>query len=112
MAIKFEELHNKLFHNPLSKDELSIVDSVENYLDKKLTLEYVGGDVLINLEIVDFKLDPVSMSYRQVAKPRMKLMREELLKRYDLAGWECFEKIADENDRYGRDWMVFRCKNL
>jgi hypothetical protein len=100
MAVKFQEVDDKLRKTPLSQQELSQVDSVEKYIDEKIRAQYKGSPVHIELQIVDFQYDPVAKKsqYDHLPYARRKMMREELERRYKEAGWKIEVEIDDGLD--------------
>ena len=57
MAIQFKTLNDKLRDEPLSSEELSIIDNVEKYIDSRITIDFKGDKVYIDLTIAHFNYD-------------------------------------------------------
>lgn len=100
MAIKFQEVDDKLRNSPLNKEELSLIDKIEKYIDEKIRNGYSGGEVWIEKQIVDFQYDPIEKKsrYNSLPEVRRKLMSEELERRYVEAGWKISLHLDDGLD--------------
>jgi len=109
MAVKFKELNDRLQLSPLSDKELAAVDAVERWIDDEIKERFKGDEMRFRLYPVQFKR---TIQDRGTDWPdvRRNLMYAELISRYEKAGWECKEEIADSHDRYGQDYFVLKGK--
>ena len=88
MAITLEQANNKL-NQPLTEEELKYISYIESYIDDKITKDYKGDNILIQIRYVQFLTGP----YNPVDEPynfhetRRAMMQKELEKRYIDAGW-------------------------
>lgn len=98
MAVKFQDVDGKLRKSPLTTEELTMIDNVEEYIDSFIRENYTGESVSIDLQIVDFQYDPVKKQSRSLPQARRKMMRQELEKRYKDAGWKISIDIDDVFD--------------
>ena len=96
MAIRYQDIVKRLQTDPLSNEELVLVQEAEDFIDSEILKKF--GDtpykeVYIDLPVVNFDY---SMKTKKpisgIKHPRKELMRKELLKRYNDMGWS-FEFI-------------------
>lgn len=113
MAVKFNELYSRVYQTPLNAEELKQVDRIEKWIDEEIQKQYKGGkEVSIDLQIANFKFDPITkdyFAYSKFADPRRDMMRKELDRRYKEAGWKIRVEIDDGLDgpnRSGPDYWV------
>ena len=109
MAINFKVLDDRLKLSPLSDTELEAISYVEATIDKELIERYKGYGLRFDLYFCNFNR---TQDGKQTNWPdaRKKLMYEELKKRFNEAGWDCVEEIADVQDRYAKDYLIFKGK--
>jgi|APCry1669189534_1035231.scaffolds.fasta_scaffold54173_1 hypothetical protein len=113
MAVNFKEIDEKLRNSPLSEKELKTIESVEKHIDKEIVSNYNGYAYRIDLGLASFKQKIFNKTYELPnSEKRRLLMYEELKKRYEEAGWEVSEEIADIHDRFGLDYFVLNGKIL
>ena len=88
MVIKFNKVKEKLVTGPLNVTELSIIDSVERFMDKKINKSFDGTSISFNIGIVNMTNLPRGCGpLNNIQQPRRVLMSTELKKRYEDAGW-------------------------
>lgn len=109
MAVNFKTLDDRLKLSPLSNDELAAIEWVEQHIDKELTERYKGNEVRFDMGIIHFTR---TTSGGSTAWPdvRKKLMKEELEKRFNKAGWTFTDEYADVHDRYSQDYVIVKGK--
>lgn len=112
MAIKFKDLKEKLDTTPLNEKEMSLIKDVEDYIDEQILEKYdktVYRTVRIDMCYVNFSYSPKTRSSIQdLGQSRIPKMKKELLKRYDVAGWDI---TYESNDGImGGDWMILKGK--
>lgn len=105
MAIDFKQLNDKLELSPLSDKELAAINRLEEFIDAEILERYKGNEIRLNLYQVQFKRG-TNNSATDWADARRKLMYDEIKSRYNKAGWECSEEIADSTDRFSQDYFV------
>ena len=90
MAIKYKELKEKLEKEPLTKEELSLIQSTEDWLDEEIqkTFGKTYYEAWIDKSIITFNWNPVTKKHIDAKEPRRHLMRKELERRYNAAGWK------------------------
>jgi hypothetical protein len=90
MAIKFNDLKNKLDNDPLTQEEINTIQSVEDWIDKEIQVNFgkTYYDAWIDRAIVSFNYNPVTRKPIDVKDPRRQAMRKELENRYIKAGWK------------------------
>lgn len=90
MAIKFQELKHKLENDPLTQEELNVIADVEKFIDVEIQKVFGKNyyEAWIDKSIVNFDFNPVTKKHIDVKQPRRFVMRNELEKRYEAAGWK------------------------
>lgn len=97
MAIKFKEINDKFYNEPLKQDELQVIKEVEDYIDKQINNQYKGEPIYVNLDIVNFKRT-LSLEFgRNIPDARRKMMYNELINRYHDAGWLTCEQLGEDD---------------
>lgn len=93
MAVKYEEVKDKLENGPFTTEELEIINKVETYIDEKINEEFDGGYLILNTNLIEFKFNPDAQSqyswnvWTNIKSSRKSLMTNELKKRFKDAGW-------------------------
>jgi hypothetical protein len=91
MAIKYKDLKDKLENDPLTQEELYTVKAVEDWIDDEIkkTFGKCYYEAWIDKAIFTFNYNPVTKKVIEAREPRRHVMRKELEKRYEAAGWKC-----------------------
>ena len=93
MATKYKDAIEELYNSSLTDDELLLINKLEGYIDNQIRQYFTDEDIRINIEFVNFSEHYIDrVNYYTIKKPRRKLMRKELDKRYKTAGWNVEEK--------------------
>lgn len=89
MAIKYQDLKDKLEKDPLTPQELEWIQQAEDFIDKDILKDFgkTYYEVLIDKSIVRFDWSPVTKKSIDTMSPRRSVMQKELEKRYLEAGW-------------------------
>jgi len=111
MAIKYKELKNKLSESKLSSDEKTIVASTEMWMDEQIKEKFDNCDIRFDDRIIGFDYDPTrDRFYVSIKRTRAKVMKQELLSRYNKAGWKTELEMGDFYGPLssGLDYWVFK----
>jgi len=103
MAIEYKTVKDKLEKTPLTETELSIINTVEKYIDTEITKQFKCDDVRINLRIPDFSYEISLTAQRDIPAFRQNLMKKELETRYEKAGWIVTKDYNDDVPDY---WVL------
>ncbi len=107
MAVKYNELKQKLETEVLTSEETKYVDAAEKCIDDELTTKFDNRGVYIEMNILDFKCIPnYAVSISNIKDTRKAIMRKELERRFRAAGWNIKEELSDR----GPDYVVFSGK--
>ncbi len=89
MAIKYQNIKNKLDTDPLTKQDLEWIQQAEDYIDEEIRTKFgkFYYEVGIDKTIVRFDWSPVTKKQIDTMPPRREVMQKELEKRYSEAGW-------------------------
>lgn len=101
MAISYKEINNKLKSAPLTEEELRLIQEVEDYIDSEIIDQFPNSiykQVEIDLNYAVFNYSHKTKSMIISNAYRRQLMRTELEKRYNAAGWRISIKIGDDSD--------------
>lgn len=115
MAIKYSDM--KLVETlPLDDYEKRLLESTEQYIVLQITQQYdktPTGEISIDMDYFEFNLTPQHdkpITLTELGMSRRRLLREELVKRYEEAGWvvKFVKDTADFNPHHkvklkGRD---------
>ena len=118
MAIKFKDLKQKLDGAPITEEELSLIQDVENYIDEIILEKYdksIYHEVSIDMAYTRFSYSPRTQSVIQgLGQSRIPKMVTELERRYKAAGWQIRYHIDDgtEGNMSGGDYMILKGKTL
>jgi hypothetical protein len=116
MAIKYKEFKKKLQNEPLTEEELTIIQETEDYIDSEILNQFPKsnyGEVLIDLTYPSFTYSHQRGSLMDSNSYRRSLMRSELEKRYKSAGWKIEVKFDDGLDgpnMSGPDYWILKGK--
>ena len=103
MAVKFKEVDDLLKNGPLTIVEKSIIDKVEVFIDKQIKDKFNGNYVSFDTDVLEFKFNPDNQNsygydaFKDIKSPRKVLMKKELMRRYEEAGWK-WELQRGEDD--------------
>lgn len=107
MAVKYKDLKNKLELEPLNEKELEYINAAEKYIDSELISKFDNRQIMIDMNVFDFRYIPNNISMINDIKDTRKLiMRKELEKRYVSAGWDIKEEFTDS----GFDYIILSGK--
>ncbi len=118
MAINFKDIKDELEKAPFSKEEFSVINKIETYIDKQIKENFDGNGLSFDTNVLDFKFNPDNTSepswnvFKEIKSTRKQLMTEELKQRYEIAGWK-WRLIEGEDDgpnRPGLDYWLLRGK--
>jgi len=106
MAIKYQDLKEKLETDPLTKQELEWIQEAEDFIDEEIRSKFgkIYYEVSIGKPVIGFKWSPVTRKPIDTMAPRRVVMQDELIKRYTEAGWSIFWGDIDD------DYAVFKGK--
>ena len=106
MAIKYQDLKEKLETDPLTKQELEWIQEAEDFIDEEIRSKFgkIYYEVSIGKAIVQFNWSPVSRKIIDTMAPRRGVMQNELIRRYTEAGWSILWGDIDD------DYAVFKGK--
>ncbi len=118
MAIKYQEIKEKLETAPFTKEELAIIAKVENHIDEKIKEKFDGGSITIDTDIIEFKFNPDAPSERSwnvwqnIKSTRKSLMGDELKNRFESAGWKWKLQQGEDDgpNRPGFDYWILSGK--
>lgn len=101
MAIKYKELKEKLEKEPLTNEELSLIQSTEDWIDEEIKKAFgrTYYEASIDKSIMTFHWNPATKKHIDAKEPRRHAMRKELEKRYVAAGWK-LQWPDDVDDNY------------
>lgn len=116
MAIKYKDIKKKLETDPLTRDELDLIDQAENHIDSEILRQFGEsssyGQVKINLGTAHFHWSPVTKkSIGGIKDPRRHLMFLELEKRFKEAGWVAKVQIDSEGGMNSCDYWILKGKD-
>ena len=108
MAIKFAELQEKqkIKDNlPLNEDELKVIAIHEDLIDRKI-LEGFGKPYKIQVDLEYFNFS--DSSYSRFSQIRKNKMKQELIFRYERAGWDLTVEFGEDDgpNRPAFDYMI------
>lgn len=90
MAVLFKDVKEKLQTTPLNEVELGLITDLELFIDDLLITGFDNQSLFILSEYIDF--DKMSNRTSIAMKTtRKNLMRQELIRRYEKAGWAITE---------------------
>jgi hypothetical protein len=98
MAIKYNEIKEKLKTDPLTQEELNIIAKIEKYIDQTIVRVFDNDVVRIDLTIASFKFMPGEDRTLNLKDTRRILMINELNQRYEEAGWKIKKELDDGLD--------------
>ena len=116
MAIKYKELKTKLKTEPLTEEELTLIQETEDYIDSEIEKQFAKstyGEVYIELLYPTFVYSKERGALMDSNSYRRSLMRNELEKRYKKAGWKIEVKLDDGLDgpnMSGQDYWILKGK--
>ena len=90
MAIKYQDILKRLQTDPLSNDELVLLQQAEDHIDSEIT-KYFGKryyEVMIDECIIKFDYSMKLKKHIDIKQPRKDLLMKELIKIYENAGWK------------------------
>jgi len=111
--MNYKEIKEKIQTDPLSDGELKIIAKIEKYIDEKILRVFDDDIIRIELGTASFKFMPGEDIYLNLKEVRRKLMRNELEKRYEDAGWIIKVEIDDGLDgpnMSGADYWTLKGK--
>lgn len=116
MAIKYQDIKEKLKTDPLTESELVLIRQAEEHIDSEIVKQFDGsysyGEVRINLGTAQFEWSPVTKtSLTNLKQSRKHLMFLELEKRYKEAGWDTKVKIDTEGGMNTCDYWILKGKD-
>jgi hypothetical protein len=100
MAIKYKDIVSKLENDPLTSDELLLIQEAEDFIDGEIKEKFGNHYYEISFDggIIGFNYSPKRKKHIDLKTPRKNLMQKELLKRYSDAGWKVeFSYDIDNN---------------
>jgi hypothetical protein len=90
MAVNYKDIVSKLENDPLTSNELLLIQEAEEHIDsvikEKFGIRYY--ETQIDECIVRFDYSPKNKKHIDIKQPRRNVMQRELIKRYSDAGWE------------------------
>lgn len=118
MAIDFKEKFATLMTKdvePLTQEELGYVKQVEDYIDAQIEakLSTDNSDIWIDKAYVEFYHNPLTKkNFPTMTSARKKVLKVELLKRYENANWKIDWHIDDglDGNMSGGDYLILRGK--
>jgi len=116
MAIKYKELKTNLKTEPLTEEELTLIQEAEDYIDSEIEKQFAKstyGEVYIELLYPTFVYSKERGALMDSNSYRRSLMRNELEKRYKKAGWKIEVKLDDGLDgpnMSGPDYWILKGK--
>ena len=117
MAIKYLKAKSNLKDAPLTKDELEIIQKVEDYIDNEINENFDGNELHFDTNVLDFRFNPDNPSqhtwgvFSDIKDIRKGIMSEELKSRYIKHGWEWKLNMDDGLDgpnMSGPDYWILR----
>ena len=105
MAVRYNDLMDKLEKGPLTQEELRMIDDAEILIDNEIMKDFTGGSVSIALDIAQFR-------GKKIPDVRKELMFEFLENKYKEAGWKCKIEYGEDDgpNRPGFDYWVLTGK--
>ena len=99
MAVNFKALVEDLEKTPLTKEELKIINTVENWIDERIKERFDGGSVSFDTDVIEFNFNPDAPSDRwyNIKSTRKELMSKELKRRYEDAGWKIKREEGEDD---------------
>ena len=114
MALKYKDLRKKIDEAPLTKTQLSVVDSVERWIDSKLSeWDPINRVFSVELYYANFEYDPTTKTPFGFQESLRIKMSKELNKRYFDAGWIVdveYDDGLDGPNFSGPDHWVLKAK--
>lgn len=116
MAIKYKEFKKNLKNEPLTEEELTIIQETEDYIDSEILKQFpksIYGEVRIDLTYPTFTYSKQRGALMNTNSYRRSMMRSELEKRYKEAGWKMEVKLDDGMDgpnMSGPDYWILKGK--
>lgn len=118
MAVKYQEIKNKLEKTPLNKEELEIIAKVEAHIDELIKNKFDCTPIQIDFEVLEFKFNPDTPKehswnvWKDIKTTRKNLMTDELKKRYEDAGWtwKFYQGEDDGPNRPSFDYWILKGK--
>jgi hypothetical protein len=110
MAIRQKEILRKLKEEDFNNEELSLLKDIEDYIDKKITDTYNGGEIYVDLAIAQFYFHPIRKKSITLNNIRRDKMYKELISRYKKAGWQTRIHFDDgtEGNMSGSDYLIIK----
>jgi hypothetical protein len=107
MAIKYQDILTRLQTDPLSNDELVLLQQAEEHIDSVITKNFGNRyyEVIIDECVIKFDYSMKSKKHIDIKQPRKDLLMKELIKIYDDAGWKVV--FSDDIDN---SYVTFRGK--
>jgi hypothetical protein len=107
MAIKYQDILTKLQTDPLSNDELVLLQQAEEHIDSEITKNFGKRyyEVIIEDCVIKFDYSMKTKKHIDIKQPRKELLQKELIKIYDGAGWKV--EFSDDIDN---SYATFRGK--
>lgn len=99
MAVKYKEIVSMLENDPLTSDELYLIQEAEEHIDNEIKEKFGKRyyEIGIDVCIVKFDYSPKNKKHIDFIKqPRKNLMQKELIRRYNEAGWKV--EFSDDID--------------
>ncbi len=110
MAVKFKDVKKKIESDVLTADEKNIIKNIEDWIDNIIIREFDNEPIEIHLPIADFTYNPFPEERSVLRRSRSKLMRKELDRRFNEAGWEVTIRIGPPSDLNDLDFWVLTGK--
>lgn len=109
MAIKFKDAVGRVNNRPLTDEELKYINELETWMDSEIKRYFTGSNsIQFDLYVIQFKRHYSTNDILKFKEHRAKLMYDELVKRYEAAGWKHKIDLADPSDRWSWDyWYLF-----
>lgn len=110
MAIRQKEILRKLKEENFNEEELSLLQDVEDYIDKRIIDTYNGGEIFIDLFVAQFYYHPIRKKSITLNSIRRDKMHKELISRYNKAGWQTRIHFDDgsEGNMSGSDYLIIK----
>jgi len=115
MALKYKDIKKKLDSEPLSEEELGFIAELEEYIDAEILRKFDNDLIRIYLSNVNFESHFKDREFypSTLKRSRRILLRDEIDKRYEEAGWIIGVEMDDGLDgpnRSGPDFWTLKGK--
>jgi hypothetical protein len=87
MAVAYKDIKAKVETTEFTKEELKAIDHVESFIDKKINESFDNSPIYFDINTINFTCVPDRGGYADFKATRRRIMREEIDKRFTVAGW-------------------------